>query len=159
MLENLITDRTEADVLRWKALRDKGWANMTETERAEWSAGLKGAYNATDLNRVGEALNYLRDELTEAGYIVGTPFTMPTTWNNTHIPTSASFAEYLRAVEFIRSQVVQKATTPTTPMNTGSLDYQGANDIEQILIDIYENIQLMLASTRYYSGDLYSGEI
>lgn len=158
MLENLITDRTEADVLRWKALRDKGWANMTEAERAEWSAGLKGAYNATDLNRVGTALNYLRDRLTEAGYLGGNEFSMPTTWNNTHTPTRESFTSYISAVETIRAAMSQKRTTPPTPADTGRLDFQGANDIEQILLDIDELIPKMLA-VRYYSGDLYSGEI
>ena len=48
--KKLVTDRTEADVKRWEMLRDKGFVNMTETERAEWLAGdMKGAYNKGDL--------------------------------------------------------------------------------------------------------------
>lgn len=158
MLENLITDRTLADFLRWKELRDKGWANMTEAERAEWLAGMKGAYKASDLNRVGEALNYLRIRLTDAGYLGGNEFSMPTTWNDTHVPTVESFSSYISAVETIRAAMSRKRTTPPTPADTGSLDFQGANDIEQILLDIEELIDKML-SVRYYSGDLYSGEI
>ena len=158
MLENLITDRTLSDYLRWKELRDKGWANMTTTEREEWTAGMKGAYKFSDLNRVGAALNYVRDRLTEAGYLGGNEFSMPTTWNNTHTPTTESFTSYLSAVETIRAAMSRKRTTPPTPADTGSLDFQGANDIEQILLDIEELINKML-SVRYYSGDLYSGEI
>lgn len=33
---NLITDRAEKDVQRWRELRDKGWAGMTADEQAEW---------------------------------------------------------------------------------------------------------------------------
>ena len=40
-------------------MRDKGWAEMTAAERAEWVAGMKGAYNASDLNRVASAMAYL----------------------------------------------------------------------------------------------------
>lgn len=158
MLENLITDRTLSDFLRWKELRDKGWANMTTAEREEWAAGMKGAYKYSDLNRVGEALNHIRNRLTDAGYLGGNEFSMPTTWDNSHIPTKESFTSYLSAVETIRAAMSQKRTTPPTPADIGSLDFQGANDIEQILLDVDELITKML-SVRYYSGDLYSGEI
>lgn len=158
MLENLITDRTLTDFLRWKELRDKGWADMTTAEREEWAAGMKGAYKHSDLNRVGTALNYLRDRLAEAGYLGGNEFSMPTTWNDTHIPTVESFTSFLSAVETIRAAMSRKLTTPPTPADTGSLDFQGANNIEQILLDVEELINKML-SVRYYSGDLYSGEI
>lgn len=36
---------------------------MTAAEQAEWLTGMKGAYNAADLNRVGIALNYLAARL------------------------------------------------------------------------------------------------
>ncbi len=70
IIKTLVTDRTEADVLRWRSLRDKGYSNMTAEERAEWdAANMKGAYNASDLNRVGTALNYIRDRFAECGYM------------------------------------------------------------------------------------------
>ena len=158
MLSNLITDRTLEDFMRWKELRDKGWANMTAAEKSEWEAGMKGAYKAADLNRVGGVLNYLRDRLTDAGYLGGNEFDMPINLNNTHRPTKESFTSYLSAVETVRAAMSQKQTTPPTPADTGSLDFQGANDIEKILLDIDELITKML-SVRYYSGDLYGGEI
>lgn len=67
IIDTLITDRTAADVARVHELAVKGYAGMTVAELAEWLAGMKGAYNAVDLNRVGTALNYLRDRLT-GGY-------------------------------------------------------------------------------------------
>lgn len=159
MLENLITDRTDADFQRWLTLRDKGVKNMTAEELAEWVSGMKGAYNASDLNRVGEALLYLRDELTAAGYLGYVPaFNVRTDWTEADIPTTAEFTAYLNAVETVRAAMAQYQTTPKTPADTGSLDIQGANDIEKILIDIDELITKMQAA-RFFGGDLYGGEI
>ena len=36
ILESLITNRTAADVARWRALRDKGFDAMSADEKAEW---------------------------------------------------------------------------------------------------------------------------
>lgn len=155
---NLITDRSATDVQRWEILRDKGIINMTAAELAEWNAGMKGAYNATDLNRVGEALNYLRGLLTQAGYLGGNEFNAKTSWADDDIPTSTQFAEYINAVETIRAAMSRKPTTPPTPINTNSLDYRGANDIERILLDIEELIPKMKAA-RNFCGELFGGEI
>lgn len=158
MLENLITDRTYADYVRWRDLRNKGWENMTAAEQAEWSGDMKGAYNASDLNRVGGVLNYLRDRLTDAGYLGGLEFSMREDWTVGEIPTAAEFSAYLGAVDTIHSAMSRKASTPQPPEDTGGLDFEGANDIESILIDIDELITKM-RSARWFFTDLYSGEI
>lgn len=155
----LITDRTLADVESWRFLRDKGYANMTADERAEWDAGnMKGSYNASDLNRVGGALNYLRDMLAEAAYLTGAEFTAKENWTSADIPTATDLSHYLGMVNTIRFALARFATTPPTPSDVGSLDYQGANDIERILFDVDQLITNMLAA-RHYAGDLYSGEV
>ena len=64
----LITDRTQADVDAVKALRKKRLSDMTEAERDSWLAGMKGAYNALDFNRVQEAMEEIAEMLTERGY-------------------------------------------------------------------------------------------
>ncbi|MBO7319438.1 MAG: hypothetical protein J6V06_05400 [Clostridia bacterium] len=147
-----------SDFTRWLYLRDKGYANMTASEREEWATDMKGSYNASDLNRVGAVLNYLRDRLTEAAYLTGKEFSMRENWQKTEIPEVSEFRAYINAVETIRGAMSQKLTTPPTPENNGSLDYQGANNIEQILLDIDELITNMLKS-RYFIGELFSGEI
>lgn len=70
ILDTLITNRTSADVSRAKDLNKKGFAAMTEAEKAEYLVGLKGAYNATDINRVGEACEYVANRLHQYGYAV-----------------------------------------------------------------------------------------
>lgn len=158
MINSLITDRTATDLARWRDLRNKGYANMTEAERTEWDAGMKGAYNASDLNRVGAALNYLRDRLAEASYMSSVEFAAKTDWSVADVPTPKAIADYLRYVSLIREALAQFATTPPAPEYTGGLDYQEANDIEKILVDVDRLITNMLAA-RCFCGELYSGEV
>ena len=156
----LITDRTTADLKHWEYLRDKGFANMTETERAEWLSGnMKGSYHSTDLNRVGTALNYLRDRLTEAGYMsYTTTFTAKTNWTVTSIPTAEDLTYYLKCVSNIREAMAQFETTPPSPTDTGALNIDEANNIEKILIDVEILINNMLAA-RIFCNDVFAGEI
>lgn len=156
----LITDRTKADYERFETLRNKGYDNMTFAERAEWSAGnMKGSYHHSDLNRVGEALNYLHDKLLAAGYITyQNTFIAKTDWTITSDITAADLTHYLKCVSNIREAMTQFATTPLAPKDTGALDIDEANNIEKILIDVETLINNMLA-TRFYCNDIFAGEI
>lgn len=154
----LITDRTAQDFVRWLELRNKGWANMTEEERVEWSGDMKVAYNASDLNRVGTVINYLWGLLEDAGYTANKKVLAKADWAEGEIPTAADLSLYLSYVEAVRSALAQYQKTPKTPADVGSLNYQDANDIEQIMIDVDQLITNMLAA-RYFCGDLYSGEV
>ena len=158
MLDNLITDRTILDYERWRTLRDKGWENMTTEEREEWSGDMKGAYNASDINRVSEVLNYLRDRLKAAGYLGGNEFNLRTNWAVGEIPTLTQFNAYLGAVATVRDAVTQFPETPAAPEIAGGLDFVMANNIERILLDVENVINKMLAA-RYYLNELFSGEI
>ena len=72
-LDNLIFDRTELDVAELQAVTAKLVAGTaTAAERAAFLAGMKGAYNYTDLNRVGAAVEYLTALLHSLGYNVPT---------------------------------------------------------------------------------------
>lgn len=71
-LEELIYDRTQTDVTYASELNRKLGAGtaLTAEEQADWDAGLKGTYNATDMNRVDAAVRELGGLLTAAGYPV-----------------------------------------------------------------------------------------
>lgn len=157
-LENLITDRTSQDVDRVKTLMAKAWQDMTTEEQAEWLSPLKGAYNYTDLNRVGNALNYVRDRLSASGYLRADAFAARTDWRSAQIPMVSELSEYLGHVSVIREALAQFSTTPAAPTDPDSLDYVAANSIEQILIDVDELITRMRAAA-YFSGDLFLGEV
>ena len=72
-LDKLIFDRTAADVAQLKAVTAKLVDRAaTAEEQAAFLAGMKGAYNDTDLNRVGAAVAYLTARLGSLGYHVNT---------------------------------------------------------------------------------------
>lgn len=147
IIVTLITDRTQADVERVKALAAKGFAGMTTDEQAEWLAGMKGSYNASDLNRVGTALNYLADRL---GTICGRSitWTAKTDWAVTDIATASQAAEYRQHIQDIRDALTYPAGTPDAPQ-LNRLTYTGANDIERILALCEELIDNITKAFRY----------
>lgn len=144
---NLITNRTQADVDRVKELAAKGWANMTTSEQAEWLAGMRGAYNYTDLNRVELAVQTLAE-------ILGVTVTVKTNWQATDVPKQADMNRYLDNIRKLRAMNTILSTTPVAPVNMAGLTYRTANDIEQILVDIERHI-----STWFRCGDVICGEV
>ena len=140
---HLVTDRTQADV-------DAGNA--------------KGTYNASDLNRVGAAMNYVADRLRAAGY---DPHISPKTdWKDEDWMDPAAQAVYLGDLAELRKQFTMLQSTPEVPprilataINSGDgLTYGWANDIERILEDVDALITNIIAGW-YYSGELYAGEV
>lgn len=153
---NLITDRTISDVDRYLALKNKGFANLTEAEKAEWLSPMKGAYNYTDLNRVESAVQYLAEKLREYGYRADIGEVK--TWSMDSLPTLADMTRYLKNVGVIREAFSTLKTTPYVASSMKEFTYKEANDIEQILFDVNKLLENMV-SVWSYSGDLFSGEV
>jgi hypothetical protein len=153
---NLVTNRTVQDVDRVLELKSKGWSNLTTEEKTEWTAGMKGAYNSTDLNRVQEATAYINERLSECGYEA--EFTPLKTWSINDAPTRAELEAYLRNVRAIRDAFVVLETTPAAPTSMTRFNYIKANDVEQILFDVDDLVTKMIASYSY-SGECFGGEI
>ena len=152
-LDDLIFDRTQSDVNRVQSLTQKMIAGTaTEAEKAEWLGGMKGAYNAADLNRVGSAVEYLTDMLYSMGYNV---LTVPKTdWAETDIPAQSQMATYLQNIQNLRDCLPYVA--PDVPETMQNLAFQGANDIEEILytlesvlLAMQENSKLRQANTLF----------
>lgn len=152
----MITDRSSADVLRWKELQRKGFASMTAEERAEWLSPMKGSYNAEDLNRVETAVAYVAGRLQENGYYVAP--VVKTTWTMRDIPSISDMNRYFGNVAALRAAFPVYDTTPDAPTTAKKLDYQMANDLERILLDV-DDLLTKMAGAWFYSGDLYSGEV
>ena len=141
----LVTDRTQADA-----------AARTN----------KGTYQAADLNRVTEALKDLESRLAALGYATGyAPVyilhldgTTDTVWREDDEDIRADRIEAYRAnVASIRGAFVQLAATAQTPADLELLTWAEANDIERILQDVDDSLRRM-ALSRWYSGEIYSGE-
>lgn len=155
-LLNLITDRTQADVDYAVRLSQKGWSGMTAEEKADWESNLKGTYNASDLNRVGNAVTYVAGRLTEAGYFV--PVSPKIDWTESDIPKESDMQTYLEDVEILRSALTVLPETPEVPEDMEGLTYEEANDIERILLAVDDLITKMINSY-FYSNEIFSGEV
>lgn len=156
-IDNLITDRTQRDVDRWEYLKRKNWFSMTTDEKNEWSNSPKGSYGITDLNRVGEAINYVADQFRNAGYIVELK-PVKTNWTIHDKPTLTQFTDYLDNLNILKSILPEFPGTPLTPADMNELTYTEANAIEQILFDIEIMLQTMREGIWYSNAFMfYSG--
>ena len=134
-LLSLITDRTRADV-----------ANETD----------KGFYNASDLNRVGAAVEYIAGRFAALGYAC--PVTVKKDWLTNGAPTQRQMEAYRQNIVTLRGQIAVMQSTPNAPASMAGLDYVKANDIEQILLDL-DALITNITKSWYFSGELYAGEV
>lgn len=91
---NLITDRTAADLAAAREIIAKvqRGETLTEAEQSQFDAGLRGCYNASDLNRVEAAVKSIAAALNEAGYAVEVGETKHTT-----VPEGYTILEYIES--------------------------------------------------------------
>lgn len=155
-LLQLITDRTQADVDYVTRLARTGWANMTADEKEQWQSSLKGAYNASDLNRVGNAVNYVATRLRSSGYTVDVAPKID--WTEADIPTESEMAAYLADVATIRGILTVPDTVPPVPEDMALLTYQEANDIESILLMVDRLVTNMM-NAWFHADEISCGEV
>lgn len=146
-----VHDRTQEDVLRVARLNDK-YLNLeiTKEERDEWLAGIKGALNASDLQRIEWNTRLIGElELLRLTLSVRE-------WERPDIPRVSDFTRLLDNVRQIRESGMTLPDTPQVPehpLNT----YQKWNDIEKILHDavlVHERTLKNLDRC----GEIYIGE-
>ena len=112
-------------------------------------------YNASDLNRVGEVIRYLADELFARGYEIRV--SPKTDWTESDIPLASQMAHYLDDLSSIRAVLTQPPSAPALPETMAGLTYGTANDIESIL-RIMDELMQWMDSIYFYAGDLNAGE-
>lgn len=134
-LLTLITDRTALDVAQKTA---------------------KGFYNATDLNRVGAAVEYVAEHFQALGYHC--PVYVKKDWSESDTPTAGQMETYRQNIVTLRRQIAVMKSTPETPETIRQLNYIRANNIEQILVDL-DRLLTNIEKSWYFSGELYAGEV
>lgn len=175
VIDTLIYDRTQNDVDRVFELKRKilsqGLSSLTAEEKAEYLAGMKGAYNATDLNRVGEAVAYLAGRMTalpgqlleyesEKGVADDTLFHVPYNpatisvtakhdWTMADVPTQSQVQAMLADLTVLRRQLTLPSDAPAVPTSLDSLTYTTANEIEYLLFLI--NQAFITVEAKLYS--------
>ena len=86
-----------------------------------------GFYNASDLNRVAEAVEYVNNRLTAAGFNI--TVTAKRSWSAGDIPTVAQMTAYLADITKMRGAIAMLSTTPSVPSDMDNLTMEEANDI------------------------------
>ena len=129
----------------------------TQAQLNEWMAGLKGAYNAADLNRIGNDIQYLAEEMSGYGYAIDASARTDWACNASRIdtPTLAEMTALIADLNAIKSTFGLQDTVPETMDN---LTYETANQIETILLNAYLVLNHMINSF-VYSGEAYAGGI
>lgn len=164
VIDQLIYDRTAEDVERVKTLKaqimQNGLPSLSSAERAEFMAGMRGAYNYTDMNRVGNAVAYIAGRMTALpgqlqayrqahGVAEDSIYDLPydpsavsvnpkTDWSVSDIPTQTQIRTYLANISNLRSILTLPSGTPSPPANLNGMTYTIANNLERILYVIYQ---------------------
>lgn len=112
-------------------------------------------YNASDLNRVGDAVRYLAKRFTDYGYAVAV--SPKADWSESDTPTASQMETYRLNIANLRAVIAIMASAPETPETMRALDYVKANDIERILQDL-DTLITNMEQAWFFSGDLYAGE-
>lgn len=146
VVDTLITDRTAADV-------DELY-NLLSQEQNPPTAH-RGAYNASDLNRVGQAVSYLGERLGNIGIEV--TLDSKTDWVGEDIPTQSQMKKYLDNIWAIWVSIMSYRPDTELPEEMRFLDYIGANQIEDLLKQTDLAVTRIELSFRGYSGALKSG--
>ena len=113
-------------------------------------------YNASDLNRVGAAVQYVASRFAAQGYAVAV--SPKTDWLASDIPTASDLETYRQNIAALRALLAVMPTTPETPGSMAGLTYTEANNIEQILLDL-DALLTNAALAWYQSGEIYAGEV
>ena len=153
----LITDRVQADLDQLKAILRR-FASGTQTA-ADWTAingpNQRGAYNYTDLNRVGAAVALLTESLNGQGYDLST--SPRTDWAEADIPTATPMAAYLADVVTIFTARLVQEPYITLPATMAGLTLAGMDNIEWALVSV-DAVTPVVKKSYIYSGEAFAGE-
>lgn len=159
VIDTLIYDRTQEDVDKVFALKHKiltkGLTALSVEEKDEYMAGMKGAYNYTDMNRVGQAVSYIATRMTHLpeelslymtnkGVADDTIYHVPynpssiqvspkTDWRMEDVPTQSQTYTFLNNIVILRKQVTLPNNAPDVPSSLDYFTFKLANDIEYLL--------------------------
>ena len=140
---NLIFDRNQGDV---------DYASYCVRNNIYVHEDLKGAYNASDRNRIFESIRYLKECVRSYGIFEAREKTRGG-WDEYCIASKTDNNNILRDLNYFKG-IISGAQTPEVPANLDSLSYIKANILEKILFDLY-NIFIGYAEFWLYCGEEY----
>jgi len=141
ILKSLIYDRTQSDVDYARTLMQNG---------VQTDENLRGAYNISDRNRVGNAINRISQFLRDLG-MSEVQVRVKSDWTVYDIIRSGGSEPVLSALRLLKSLL--PGSTGEVPDSLDGLTYEKANAVERVLYDIC-GILFMLTELR--AGDGYA---
>lgn len=142
IIDQLVTDRIQDDVTRLEYIVSKPRSERTTEEQQELdSFSYKGGYSYKDLNRVGEAVLYLKDNIENLGFVIKLR-EVKTDWTEFDSPTPQQLEDYIFNVITVVSVLI--SSIDDLPSTVYNLTVDGANKIEEYLIELYAVIDKML---------------
>lgn len=155
IMKTLVTDRTQEDVNYAERLYQKLWSDFTEQEKADFEAGLKGSYKASDLNRAGTALITIRDRLRTHG--IDVPAEVREDYDSDEVLDKDVMDAYIESANAVYDAVEQSAPRP--PVGINDLDFEGANNIEKTIIAVDDVLESREVGWVYADAELYAGDL
>ena len=140
--KNLLFDRTQSDV---------NYALECGRNGVYTQENLKGAYNISDRNRVGEAVNFLIECLKNIKIYEANENIIKDSRNAFDIIVYEDNQKVLKSLENLKN-ILPYSETTEVPESLDSLTYQKANEIENIIYDLYG------VFSRVINSCMYSGE-
>ena len=128
-----ITDRTILDIDKLQEYDEIGYKNLTNDQKAEWIIGMKGALNASDLNRIESNQQYILS-------LLSTQYTLTfkTDWLMTDFVEDEDSDEN-RILSNLKTLMqpfdfVEEPQVPDKPLNY----FEKINQIENIILQMYD---------------------
>lgn len=137
----LVYDRTQADADRVQQMIQAGYQNLSLEQSTEWASLMsKGSWNCTDANRVGAAINFIRNLLTCGGLDMSNVLPAPVSYDT---KSDIRVADVTQLQESIRQLQQAFETNPAIVVMVPGPNwkYTQANQLEQNLHILYEAIK------------------
>jgi len=167
VIDTLVFDRTRDDLEKLNEIKTRiltyGLSSLTSAEKTEYLSGMKGAYNYTDLNRVGQAVAYIADRLISlpgeiSTYreamgvsdnklyrvpydVAGVVVSPKTDWKVSDIPVRTQMEAYLKNVHALQGIFELPESSPDLSQTLEGLNLKVANAIERILYDVNTKLE------------------
>ena len=145
IINSLIYNRTQADV---------DYALMLQSENIYTPEDLRGAYNASDRNRVGGAINYIAALMRLLG------IQTKVDWHEYSIASVQDNSDTINALNILKHYLPINADVPKENSvgnfpyaDLDKLTFQKANDIERILFEMYG---VYTRVNKLFAGDGYA---
>ena len=144
-------DRTKADV-DYAKLKIAQWASGYFSSDSPFVMDLKGALNASDLNRIEGNMQYVYERYIMAGMFV--PITVKTDWNTQDIPVASDILRIVRNLSALIDAFSKHPGAPIVPVAIST--YVDANAIEEHLFLLKQMLELRELSLQK-SGMFFCG--